>query len=139
MWPGPGPLRPMSLILPGSPTRNGQTKPKMMMEPARTSPVTSFGVRDGNSWRPPRRLDPATAMAGSRVVIEVTMKPFCLSPSPSARIDNRVQKVDDQVRTENRECDDQEDALHERIVVVLDGVQESRSDTGIGKDLFGHD
>src|ERR1035437_2844887 len=92
----------MSLMVPGSPTRYGPAKPKMIMEPARTSPAISLGVRDGNNCRPPRRLDPATAMAGSRVVIEVTIKPFCLCPSPSARIDDRVQKVDDQVRTDRK-------------------------------------
>src|ERR1035438_1385447 len=101
----------MSLILPGSPTRCGQRKPKMMMEPDRTRPVTSFGVRDGKSCDEPRRLYPATAMSGSRVVIEATMSPFFLSPGPSARIDDRVQKVDDQVGAQDREGDDQEDAL----------------------------
>src|SRR5664279_2837143 len=129
----------MSLILPGSPTKCGQTRPKMMMEPERTSPVISFGVRDGNSCEEPRRLYPATAMSGSRVVIEAMMKPFFLSPSPSARIDDRVQKIDDQIGAENREGDDQEDALHERGVGVLHGVQQSRADTGVGEDLFHHD
>src|SRR5699024_7036335 len=42
---------------------------------------------------------------------------------PGAGVDHAVEQVHDQVGREHRDGDDQEQALHQRIVVVVDGLE----------------
>src|SRR5438477_3075589 len=55
------------------------------------------------------------------------------------RVEVRVHEVDDEVRNEEEPADDEDGALHERIVTLKDGPQEQSPDAGQREDLLRHD
>ena len=57
-------------------------------------------------------------------------------PRPGAWVEGEVHEVRDEVRREDRQRDDEEDALNERIVLVLDRVQAEVTHAGVVEDQF---
>src|SRR5579872_392644 len=53
---------------------------------------------------------------------------------PGSRVEEHVDEVADQVRGEHGECDDQEQALQQRVVVVQHRLLEQVSDARVGED-----
>src|SRR3954470_10724883 len=60
----------------------------------------------------------------------VTVISTCLS---GARVEQRVRHVRQQVGDQHRDGDDQEDALHQRVVVRADGLEELEAHPRVGE------
>ena len=58
---------------------------------------------------------------------------------PNARVDHAVEHVDDQVDRDDDRRDQQDAALHDRIVARLHAVNQPVADAGPGKDRLGQD
>src|SRR3954465_9827373 len=135
----------MSLMALGSCTKYGPTRPNRMIPPTRMSPKTSHGVRVGSIERQrDRGLREATEAAAMLTVLSSTAGSvvcwrFVMIVSlsggsatrPGARVDEAGEEVDDQVGAQHGEGDEEEDPLHQGVVVVRHGGEQLRADAGI--------
>src|SRR5690606_28409572 len=77
----------------------------------------------------------------SIVAVTLSVMPVLADPSmvPDARVDEAVEKVDDQVDDHDHARDQQQPALHSRIVAAEDGIDHPLADSGPGEDRLGQD
>src|SRR3954451_12887509 len=109
----------MSRTVDGSPTSSGPIRPNRTIRPAMLRPTPSFNVIGGTLRRVAATGDPVSVgVCGPSVVMAIRFTSF-LEPGPGTGINDPVQQVDEQIRTEDCERDDQEHALHQRVVVVV--------------------
>src|SRR5258706_5062526 len=87
-----------------------------------TAPATTFGDRG-------RRRIPARRMTGGKGAIVPgplvsTVLPMVIGSGhlPGSRVDEHVRDVREQIRREDDECDDHEDALDQRVVELAERV-----------------
>ena len=97
--------------------------------PQMTAPTLAFS----ESWRHnrPRR---SRGLGAGRRSASRGRPPSAGLPRAGTRVGEDVDRVGDEVRHEHSQCDDQEDALHERVVVGGDGVVEGEADARVGED-----
>src|ERR687891_2825416 len=81
-----------------------------------------------------RRRDASTGPSRSTVYGVTAIA----SPVPDPGIEPGIEHVDDEVGDHEYRCDDEDERLHERVVVVSDGVDEQLAEPVEVEDLFGH-
>src|SRR3954447_21603784 len=93
-------------------------------------------------------IGPTTAISAKNPTIAAPARSFhdrrltgtaLSSGLPGAGVDDRVQHVDAEVRAEHGEGDDQEDRLHQCVVLVLHRLQQREADAGVGEHRLRHD
>src|SRR5215470_19439448 len=100
-----------------------------------TSPTITFGER-GSSPRSHVTPEPVAGGSGAAVVPArvVTSVVTWSGLLPSARIDQDVDPVRDEVREQHHQGDDHEDALDQRVVVAEHGLEQQVADSGVAED-----
>ena len=87
---------------------------------------------DGRARRPPRwgsALDAGSASLGHDA----------LDPGARPRVDDHVGDVDDEVRDQDADHDEQEDALEQEVVAVLDRREDQLAEPRVAEDDLGHE
>src|SRR6476660_10156666 len=105
------------------PTANQKAKPSRCLLTTGTSSVPGTGSGGPSPCSSPRS---AAGMTSWSVGTELT----------NSRVEQRIERVDDEVHDHVRERDDQDDALHHEVVLAEDGIDDGLADARDREDVL---
>src|SRR5579863_6378388 len=98
--------------------------------PSRAAPLMTLGERGSRNRRRAAARPTGPGIAGAPTLVTVVIGS---SLPPGARVKQHGDEIADHVRAEHRERNDQEQALEQRVVVVVHRLLQHVADTGVAE------